>query len=118
MVLRKFLTGALLSVFLGGCYGLFVDRNALWKESRDGLIGTKFNQNVNRTETGDFYKFGFDGSNNFPKSGTYKIEDEGPNRRYFIRWTNRCLYSLLVDSSDTIISWRFESPPDSCRVVL
>lgn len=102
--------------FLGGCYGFLVlDRHAFWKESRDKLIGTKFNQDVNRTETGDLYTPGFNPKSKLPRSGAYKVEDEGPNKRYFIRWTNYCSYSLLVDSNGTIVSWRFESPPDACK---
>lgn len=111
MGLRKIFLGVLCaaSFSLGGCHGL-------WKETRDNLIGTKFNQNLSHNETGNIYSYGFRGMSKLPKSGTYKVEDEGSSKRYFIRYSEHCSYSLLVTPGGTILSWRFESLPDRCVV--
>lgn len=107
----------LVAIFcLGGCYGLLVeDRHGLWVNSRDKIIGTKFNLDSTHTATGHLYSYVFSEMSRFPKSGAYKVEEEGMNKRYFIRWTNFCGYSLLVAPDDTIVSWRLESSLDGCN---
>lgn len=49
------------------------------------MIGTKFNIDSTHAETGYLYSYVFSGMLKFPKSGTYKVEEEGMNKRYFIR---------------------------------
>ncbi|THF62816.1 hypothetical protein E6C76_16220 [Pseudothauera nasutitermitis] len=94
---------------VSGCY------HGYWKESKDRLIGTKFDPNEIRNETGDVYRA-------FVPKGEaiyYRVDQEPPNTRYFIKWTSHCRYSLLVDPNGTILSWRFEdteSPSRSCTI--
>ncbi len=110
-VTRGMLISLVLACFfiVAGCY------HSYWKESRDSLIGTKFDPNKSLSEIGSRYRY------YIPKEEAiyYRVDQEAPNTRYFIEWTPHCRYSLLVDPNGTILSWRFEDterPSRSCTI--
>ncbi len=106
----KVTRGILISLVLA-CFFIVSGCHSYWKESKDRLIGTKFDPSENRDETGGGYRF-------FVPKGEaiyYRIDQEPPNTRYFIKWNSHCRYSLLVDPNDTILSWRFEETKDPSR---
>ena len=98
------ITLLLLSVFTGGCVS-----HSAWLYERDRMIGTKFDPswNVSMANIGNRHRY----KASIGKDDTvayHRMEQEPPNVRYFIKWTEYCQYSLLVSPSDTILSWRFE----------
>lgn len=82
----------------------------------DGLVGTRFDSlmasSKNRSESGNRYRH----THTKGEVIYYRIEQEPPNVRYFIRWTSYCNYSILTGPDGTILSWRFEGRGDSRAV--
>ncbi|MDR1708731.1 MAG: hypothetical protein LBS70_03335 [Candidatus Accumulibacter sp.] len=110
--------GLSLACLMGGCSAgmscswIQIGCHGFWKEHKDELIGTKldlskelrYSRGVGIPQGEKFY---------------YRIEQEPPNTRYYIRWSYHCRYSLLVAPDNTILSWRFddtEDPEWSCFI--
>jgi hypothetical protein len=85
--------------------------HGIGKSSTDMYVGTKFDPTkVRNQQTRDLYTHSY----NYPKGGQfyYKVDQEPPNLRYYIKWSPKCRYSLLVDPDGTILSWRYEDVKD------
>ncbi len=84
----------------------------------DLFIGTRFtnpSEPKRNPVVGSFYARVAKG-----QTWLYRTEHEGAGTRYYIRFDyDRCKYSLYVDESDIIRSWRDEggqSPMNSCML--
>lgn len=103
----------LFSILLSGCFA-----HGYWRDGRNMMIGTKFDPLVSRNQqTRILYTKSYFHSQegNF----YYRKEDESPNARYYIQWSHRCRYSLLVGPDSTILSWRYEDvkDPGDCYLI-
>jgi hypothetical protein len=111
--LSLFTVMATFSILLAGCAAgvscswIGFGCHDFWKETRDGLIGSKFDPSrklvYSSVPQGEEY--------------LYRIEQEPPNTRYYIKWKPHCKYSLLVDPESTVLSWQFEDNERSCRII-
>jgi hypothetical protein len=98
---------------LSGCFP-----HQVWKDANDKYVGTKFDPaSARNSETRDLYTQSY----NYTKEGVfyYQVVQEPPNLRYYIKWSWKCRYSLLVAPDGTILSWRYEDvrEPSDCYAI-
>lgn len=98
---------------------IWEEPGASWKESRNNLIGKRFEAALGRPDcepycSRDWPYWRYELYNPFYMSNPfYKIALEDTGRRFYIIWNkfwpDFCKYSVYVDEQRIIRSWRYES---------
>ncbi|WP_131190153.1 hypothetical protein [Stutzerimonas kirkiae] len=95
----------LLIVLVAGC----IPYRSAWEGDRNQFIGKKLDPVLVLEEGSYGAKYGSYFFNYHVERRFYKVISEGGFMRYFIIYGGPCRYSILLDKSNVMVSWRYET---------